>query len=45
MCMSEKNVDFTESINTIFWPKNIAKEAANCWKKIFLYMSVLNTFQ
>ena len=29
MCMSEKNVDFTDSINTIL-PKNVAKEAANC---------------
>ena len=41
----KKLVEFTDSTNTIYWPTNITKKAANCWKKIFLFMSGLNTFQ
>ena len=40
----KKIVEFTDSTNSIYWPRNIAKKAANCSKKIFQYMSVLNTF-
>ena len=38
-------VEFTDSTHTIYWPIYMATKAANCWKKIFIYMSVLNTFQ
>ena len=31
----EKKVEFTDSTLTIYWPRNIAKKAANCWKKPF----------
>ena len=31
----KKNVDFTDSSNTIFWPKNIAKEEQTVEKKYF----------
>ena len=36
--------EFTDSTYEIYWPTNITKKEANCWKKSF-YMSVLNTFQ
>ena len=29
----KKIVEFTDSTHTIYWPKNIAKKAANCWNK------------
>ena len=38
-------VEFTDSTHTSYRPTNIAKKSANCWKKTFLYMSVLNTLQ
>ena len=40
----KKIVEFTDSTPTIYWSTNIAKKAANCWKKSF-YISVLNTLQ
>ena len=40
-----KFLEFTDSTNTIYWPKNRAKNSIKLLKKIFLYMSVLNTFQ
>ena len=31
----KKIVEFTDSTNTIYWPTNITKIVANCWKKLF----------
>ena len=31
----KKIVGFTDSPNTIYWPTNLAKKAANCWNKSF----------
>ena len=41
----KKFLEFTDSTNTIYWLKNRAKNSIKLLKKIFLYMSVLNTFQ
>ena len=32
-----KKLEFTDPTHTIYWPKNIAKEAANCWT-VFVYL-------
>ena len=35
----KKNVEFTDSTNTIYWPKNIAKKIANFKKVLSSYVS------
>ena len=35
-CASQKKtVEFKDSTNLIYWPRNLAKKASKCWKKSF----------